>query len=385
MSADAPPAPSGSRPGLGARLAALVERFRGPPATRLAALALALAHVVATAVDPERAATLALRAGGVVQAPWTIARVQLARDQPRELPPEPRPARRPRPRGGAEPRPGPPVREVPHLRIRLVGVFAFAVALVRFAATKDESILYADHRGAQGIVGALCLALRQAMPDAPINVRGLRWAKCRALPAAHCFFWAAVPVVAQDATAFVLALRGAYGGWVYARYLHPRPDGSGVGDDGEHLACAGFFHAGVFGVGGAAFPRSARALRAGAAPSRRRSLRAGGRCTRASRGATRRAKGRRGRGVTTDDAAEAQRRRERGGRGARRAVGGEEEGARTRRRRRARGGGGEGREGREDASAEAKDARGREDASAEKGGSAGEGNAGEGGGSDEAV
>ena len=239
MSADAPPAPSGSRPGLGARLAALVERFRTPPATRLAALALALAHVVATAVDPERAATLALRAGGVVQAPWTIATCSWLETNPASFLPNlvllvvlGR---------AVEPSLG---RGLPFARFLIfasvfVGVFAFAVALVRFAATKDESILYADHRGAQGIVGALCLALRQAMPDAPINVRGLRWAKCRALPAAHCFFWAAVAVVAQDATAFVLAFAGSVAA-VGDRGTSTRArTAPGVGDDGEHLACAG--------------------------------------------------------------------------------------------------------------------------------------------------
>ena len=373
MSADAPPAPSGSRPGLGARIAALVERFRTPPATRLAALALALAHVVATAVAPERAATLALRAGGVVQAPWTIATCSWLDTNPASFLPNlvllvvlGR---------AVEPSLG---RGLPFARFLIfasvfVGVFAFAVALVRFAATKDESILYADHRGAQGIVGALCLALRQAMPDAPINVRGLRWAKCRALPAAHCFFWAAVAVAAHDATKFVLAFAGAYGGWVYARYLHPRPDGSGVGDDGEHLACAGFFPPAFSALVAPLFEsvhrvccgaRERRLAEAFGAPG---ALHPG--LARVQRGAQKGG----GVGVTTDDAAEAQRRRERGAKAL---------AARLEEKRRAR---------ERDAAAareaaEAKDARGREEvASAEKGGSAGEGNAGGGGGSDEAV
>ena len=392
LGAAPPPAPPPDVRGRSPRALRLAPRARRaprrarralphPPATRLAALALALAHVVATAVDPERAATLALRAGGVVQAPWTIATCSWLETNPASFLPNlvllvvlGR---------AVEPSLG---RGLPFARFLIfasvfVGVFAFAVALVRFAATKDESILYADHRGAQGIVGALCLALRQAMPDAPINVRGLRWAKCRALPAAHCFFWAAVAVVAQDATAFVLAFAGAYGGWVYARYLHPRPDGSGVGDDGEHLACAGFFPPAFSALVAPLFESihrvccgarerrlAGRSARRGAAPGPRA-------------GATRRAKGRRGRGDHGRRRGGAARRE----RGARRSPRGwRRRGGRAnaappragRRRRRTRGA-------RE--AAEAKDARGREDASAEKGGSAGEGNAGEGGGSDEAV
>jgi len=160
---------------------------------------------------------------------------------------------------------------------------------------------------------------------------------------------------------------------VYARYLHPRPDGSGVGDDGEHLACAGFFPPAFSALVAPLFEsihrvccgaRERRLAEAFGAPG---ALHPG--LARVQRGAQKGG----GVGVTTDDAAEAQRRRERGAKAL---------AARLEEKRRAR---------ERDAAAareagEAKDARGREDASAEeKGGSAGEGNAGEGGGSDEAV
>ena len=36
---------------------------------------------------------------------------------------------------------------------------------------------------------------------------------------------------------------GLYGGWIYLRYYQPRPDGTGVGDPGDHISFVSFFPA----------------------------------------------------------------------------------------------------------------------------------------------
>ena len=66
-----------------------------------------------------------------------------------------------------------------------VGLAAFVASLLRFYATRDERSLYEPHHGFQGVLAGLLVAVKQHVGENPVNVRGLRWCKCKTLPHAH--------------------------------------------------------------------------------------------------------------------------------------------------------------------------------------------------------
>ena len=125
-----------------------------------------------------------------------------------------------------------------------VGCAAFVSMLFVYYGRRDEKLLYEPFCGFHGVVASLLIAVRQLMPDAPVNFRGLRTLKCRHLPAIHL---AAMTLLAAATGRYLekfgFAFFGAYAAWVYLRYYQPRPDGT-VGDpDSEHMEFVSFFPA----------------------------------------------------------------------------------------------------------------------------------------------
>lgn len=183
-----------------------------------------------------------------------------------------------------------------------VGCAAFVSMLFVYYGRRDEKLLYEPFCGFHGVVASLLVAVRQLMPDAPVNFRGLRTLKCRHLPAIHLGAMTLLAaVLGRYLEKFGFTFFGAYAAWAYLRYYQPRPDGQ-VGDpDSEHMEFVSFFPAPVAAVLGP-FADGAHACCCGRRVSRaaeRRQLHDGlGRSDKP--------------GVTTRDAEEARRRRERG-------------------------------------------------------------------------
>jgi hypothetical protein len=126
-----------------------------------------------------------------------------------------------------------------------VGAAAFVSMLFLYYGQRDEKILYEPICGFQGLVASLLIAVRQLMPDAPVNFRGLRTLRCRHLPAIHLAAMTAVAAMqGRYLEKFGFTFFGLYGAWAYLRYYQPRPDGGGHGDaSSEHMEFISFFPA----------------------------------------------------------------------------------------------------------------------------------------------
>lgn len=126
-----------------------------------------------------------------------------------------------------------------------VGCAAFVSMLFLYYGQRDEKILYEPICGFQGLVASLLVALRQLMPDAPVNFRGLRTLRCRHLPAIHLAAMTAVAALqGRYLEKFGFTFFGLYSAWVYLRYYQPKPDGGGHGDtSSEHMEFISFFPA----------------------------------------------------------------------------------------------------------------------------------------------
>ena len=126
-----------------------------------------------------------------------------------------------------------------------IGGAAFVSMLFLYYGQRDEKILYEPICGFQGLVASLLVAVRQLMPDAPVNFRGLRTLRCRHLPAIHLAAMTAVAALqGRYLEKFGFTFFGLYGAWAYLRYYQPRPDGGGHGDaSSEHMEFISFFPA----------------------------------------------------------------------------------------------------------------------------------------------
>ena len=213
-----------------------MERVRTPPVTRSTVAVLAITFVVATSAEGA-ATNLALVPGKTVPMAWNLLTASWLETNPAALLlacvaavvlgrlVEPAVG------GGRE-----------FIRFLVfvtgfVGLSTFVASLLRFYATRDERSLYEPHHGFQGVLAGLLVAVKQHLGENPVNVRGLRWCKCKTLPHAHlaaCALAAFATGRALDTLGF--ALFGMYGAWLYVRYLQPRPDGSGVGG-GDGSVC----------------------------------------------------------------------------------------------------------------------------------------------------
>jgi hypothetical protein len=193
-----------------------------------------------------------------------------------------------------------------------VGACAFSASLVRYSWVKNEDALYDAYCGFQGVVAGLLVAAKRENPDAPVNVRGLRWAKREQLNAAHLLVnLVSGSITGQALSTFGFSLFGMYGAWVYLRHVQIQPEGEmGVGDSTERMDLVAFLPKFARGAVAPALDATHEFLFG----SRQRRLAdayglgslhpgLGGNGTGGPRV-----------GVTTDDAAEAQRRRERGAR-----------------------------------------------------------------------
>jgi membrane associated rhomboid family serine protease len=299
-----------ARTGLGARLATLAERFRTPPATRLSLVILLTVFFLVRASPDVFLEHLALVPGhtvprfwNVVTSSWveksfvgvTVAAVSLV-----VL--------------GRVVEPGMGAKELVRFLIFVsffVGSCAFVFELVRFHFFgKDDKALFEHHCGFQGIVAGLLVVVKRDNPDAPVNVRGLRWARREQLCGFHVLVTLLVGLAtgADLLSTFGFACFGLYGGWVYLRHIQLRPEGElGVGDPSEKMDLVSFF------------PKSAAPLLAPALDlaheflcgRRQRRLAASYGVGSLHAGLGKHAVSTKP-GVTTDDAAEAQRRRERG-------------------------------------------------------------------------
>ena len=300
-----------ARPGLGARLATLAERFRTPPATRLSLVILLTVFALVRA-SPDSKAHLALVPGHTVPRFWNVVTaswvepgffgVAVAAAALVVL--------------GRVVEPGMGAKETARFLIfvsAFVGSCAFVLSLVRFHFFgKDDKALFEQYCGFQGVVAGLLVVVKRDNPDAPVNVRGLRWARREQL----CGFHVLVAFLVGVATGHVLstfgfACFGLYGGWVYLRHIQLRPEGElGVGDPSERMDLVTFFPKRAAPLLAPALDAAHEALcgrrqRRLAASYGVGSLHAGLAKHAGNLGSARP-------GVTTDDAAEAQRRRERG-------------------------------------------------------------------------
>jgi len=299
-----------ARPGLGARLATLAERFRTPPATRLSLVILLTVFALVRASPDVFLEHLALVPGHTVPRFWNVVTsswveksfvgVAVAAAALIVL--------------GRVVEPGMGAKELVRFLIFVsffVGSCAFVLELCRFHFFgKDDKALFEHHCGFQGNVAGLLVVVKRDNPDAPVNVRGLRWARREQLCGFHVIvtFLVGVATGADLLSTFGFACFGLYGGWVYLRHIQLRPEGElGVGDPSEKMDLVSFF------------PRSAAPLLAPALDlaheflcgRRQRRLAASYGVGSLHAGLGKHAVSTKP-GVTTDDAAEAQRRRERG-------------------------------------------------------------------------
>jgi membrane associated rhomboid family serine protease len=299
-----------ARPGLGARLATLAERFRTPPATRLSLVILLTVFALVRASPDVFLEHLALVPGHTVPRFWNVVTsswvepgfvgVAVAAAALVVL--------------GRVVEPGMGAKELVRFLIFVsffVGSCAFVFELVRFHFLgKDDKALFEHHCGFQGVVAGMLVVVKRDNPDAPVNVRGLRWARREQLCGFHVLLLFLVGVATGDLlSTFGFACFGLYGAWVYLRHvqLHAlQGAGHGVGDPSDRMDLVTFL------------PRRAAPLLAPALDAAHEAL-----CGRRQRrlaaaygvgslhaGLAKHADTKPG--VTTDDAAEAQRRRERG-------------------------------------------------------------------------
>ena len=304
-----------SRPGLAARLATLAERFRTPPATRLSVVIL-LTVFLLTWSSPELKQHLALVPGHTVPRVWNLVTaswvessvpgITIATGLLVVL--------------GRVVEPPMGAKETARFFIFVsgfVGACAFAVSLVRYYSSKNEKALYDSYCGFQGIIAALLVVVRRDNPDAPVNVRGMRWMRREQLNAFHLFCMLPVGFLTGHVLpTFGFSLFGLYGSWVYLRHIQLRPEGEhGVGDDSPRLVLVLSFPP----VAQPVLTPLMNSIHEALCGRRARRLAdqygAGslhpGLGSRAGLSSTGKQSGTRA-GVTTDDAAEAQRRRERG-------------------------------------------------------------------------
>ena len=296
-----------ARPGLGARLTTLAERFRLPPATRLSLVILLTVFALVRA-SPDLTAHLALVPGHTVPRVWNLVTASWVEPT---FPGVTVAVAALVPLGRAV-EPGLGARETARFLLfvsAFVGACAFALSLARFHFLgKDEKALHDTYCGFQGIVAGLLVVVKRDAPDAPVNVRGLRWMRREQLCGVHVLLAATAGVATGHVlSTFGFATFGLYGAWVYVRHIQLRPEGDmGVGDPSHRMDLVTFL------------PRRAAPFLAPALDAAHETL-----CGRRQRRlaaaygagslhaglATHVAKKP---GVTTDDAAEAQRRRERG-------------------------------------------------------------------------
>ena len=120
-----------------------------------------------------------------------------------------------------------------------VGCAAFVSMLFVYYGRRDEKLLYEPFCGFHGVVASLLVAVRQLMPDAPVNFRGLRTFKCRHLPAIHLGAMTLLAAaLGRYLEKFGFTFFGGYAAWVYLRYYQPRPDGQvGRSRLGAHGVC----------------------------------------------------------------------------------------------------------------------------------------------------
>ena len=296
-----------ARPGLGARLATLAERFRLPPATRLSLVILLTVFALVRA-SPDSTAHLALVPAHTVPRVWNVVTSSWVEPTP----PGVAVAAAALVALGRAVEPGMGARETARFLLfvsAFVGACAFALSLARFHLLGgDEKALHDAHCGFQGIVAGLLVVCKRDAPDAPVNVRGLRWMRREQLCGVHLLLTAALGLATgRVLSTFGFAAFGLYGAWVYLRHIQLRPEGAGhgVGDPSDRMDLVTFL------------PRRAAPLLAPALDAAHEAL-----CGRRQRRLAAAygagslhagiplAKNRKG--VTTDDAAEAQRRRERG-------------------------------------------------------------------------
>lgn len=298
-----------ARPGLGARLATLAERFRLPPATRLSLVILLTVFALVRA-SPDSTAHLALVPAHTVPRVWNVVTSSWVEPTP----PGVAVAAAALVALGRAVEPGMGARETARFLLfvsAFVGACAFALSLARFHLLGgDEKALYDAHCGFQGIVAGLLVVCKRDAPDAPVNARGLRWMRREQLCGVHLLLTAALGLATgRVLSTFGFAAFGLYGAWVYLRHIQLRPEGAGhgVGDPSDRMDLVTFL------------PRRAAPLLAPALDAAHEAL-----CGRRQRrlaaaygvgslhaGLVAKHADTKP-GVTTDDAAEAQRRRERG-------------------------------------------------------------------------
>ena len=298
-----------ARPGLGARLTTLAERFRLPPATRLSLVILLTVFALVRA-SPDLTAHLALVPGHTVPRVWNLVTASWVEPT---FPGVTVAVAALVPLGRAV-EPGLGARETARFLVfvsAFVGACAFALSLARFHLLGgDEKALYDAHCGFQGIVAGLLVVCKRDAPDAPVNARGLRWMRREQLCGVHLLLTAALGLATgRVLSTFGFAAFGLYGAWVYLRHIQLRPEGAGhgVGDPSDRMDLVTFL------------PRRAAPLLAPALDAAHEAL-----CGRRQRrlaaaygvgslhaGLVAKHADTKP-GVTTDDAAEAQRRRERG-------------------------------------------------------------------------
>ena len=294
-----------ARPGLGARLATLAERFRLPPATRLSLVILLTVFALVRA-SPDSTAHLALVPAHTVPRVWNVVTASWVEPTP----PGVAVAAAALVALGRAVEPGMGARETARFLLfvsAFIGACAFALSLARFHLLGgDEKALYDAHCGFQGIVAGLLVVCKRDAPDAPVNVRGLRWMRREQLCGVHLLLTAALGLATgRVLSTFGFAAFGLYGAWVYLRHVQLRPEGAGhgVGDPSDRMDLVTFL------------PRRAAPLLAPALDAAHEAL-----CGRRQRrlaaaygvgslhaGLAKHADTKPG--VTTDDAAEAQRRR----------------------------------------------------------------------------
>ena len=122
-----------------------------------------------------------------------------------------------------------------------IGLSAFVTMLFVYYATRDEKMLYKKFNGFQGVVAGMLVGVKQVLPDSDVALRAIK-IKCRHLPALHLTaMFAAAAATHQYLALFGFTFFGGFGGWLYVRYYQPRPDGTGVGDSGDHISFVSFF------------------------------------------------------------------------------------------------------------------------------------------------
>ena len=234
--ARAPPRTVPARPGLGARLATLADRFLLPPATRLSLVILLTVFALVRA-SPDSTAHLALVPAHTVPRVWNVVTSSWVEPTP----PGVAVAAAALVALGRAVEPGMGARETARF---LLFVSAF-VGDARSRSASRGSTSWARTRrrcttrcGFQGIVAGLLVVCKRDAPDAPVNARGLRWMRREQLCGVHLLLTAALGLATgRVLSTFGFAAFGLYGAWVYLRHIQLRPEGAGhgVGDPSDRM------------------------------------------------------------------------------------------------------------------------------------------------------